>query len=158
MIQVKRLGHATFKTPDLERIVDYWTRIIGLTLVDKDKNRAFLATKYGEEAIAVEAGEGANLVKAAFQVAPGSELADLQKDLAEEGIKSELQSDISPGVSRAIVFADPKGTIVEIYSDYRHRRPRHRRAGRDAAQVRAPGLSLQGSGEGDELLHRRPRL
>ncbi len=58
MIQVKRLGHATFKTPDLERIVDYWTRIIGLTLVDKDKNRAFLATKYGEEAVAVETGEG----------------------------------------------------------------------------------------------------
>jgi len=74
MIQVKRLGHATFKTPDLERIVDYWTRIIGLTLVDKDKNRAFLATKYGEEAVAVETGEGANLVKAAFQVAPGPSL------------------------------------------------------------------------------------
>jgi len=120
MIQVKRLGHATFKTPDLERIVDYWTRIIGLTMVDKDKNRAFLATKYGEEAIAVEAGEGANLVKAAFQVAPGHELADLQKALGKEGIKSDLQGDISPGVSKAIVFTDPKGTIVEVYSDYQH--------------------------------------
>ena len=48
MIQVKRLGHATFNTPDLERIVDYWTRIIGLTLVHKEKNRAVLATKYGD--------------------------------------------------------------------------------------------------------------
>ena len=99
MVQVKRLGHATFKTPDLERIVDYWTRIIGLTLVDKDKNHAFLATKYGEEAVAVETGDGANLVKAAFQVAPGTELADVQKALAKEGVKSELQSDISPGGS-----------------------------------------------------------
>jgi catechol 2,3-dioxygenase-like lactoylglutathione lyase family enzyme len=43
MIQVKRLGHATFNTPDLERMVDYWTRIIGLTLVHKQKNRAVLA-------------------------------------------------------------------------------------------------------------------
>jgi catechol 2,3-dioxygenase-like lactoylglutathione lyase family enzyme len=25
MIQVKRLGHATFNSPDLERMVDYWT-------------------------------------------------------------------------------------------------------------------------------------
>jgi len=78
MIQVKRLGHATFNTPDLDRMVDYWTRIIGLTLVHKEKNRAILATKYGEEAIALETGEGANLVRSAFQVAPGSELADLQ--------------------------------------------------------------------------------
>jgi catechol-2,3-dioxygenase len=127
MIEVKRLGHATFNTPDLERIVDYWTRIIGLTLVHKEKNRAFLATKYGEEAIAVETGEGANLARSAFQIAPGSELADVQKELAKHGIKSELRADISPGVAKAIVFSDPKGTVVEIYSDYRH-------AGRDTVE------------------------
>src|SRR5262245_53445442 len=98
MIEVKTLGHATFKTLDLERIVEYWTRIIGLTVVDKDQNHAFLATKYGEEAVGVEAGDNANLVRTAFQVAPGIELADLQKELAKHGIKSELRSDISPGV------------------------------------------------------------
>ena len=34
MIQVKRLGHATFTTPDLEEQIAYWTEVIGLrTLV-----------------------------------------------------------------------------------------------------------------------------
>jgi catechol-2,3-dioxygenase len=127
MIQVKRLAHATFNTPDLERIVDYWIRIIGLTLVDKGKSRAILATKYGEEAVAVETGEGANLVRSAFQVAPGTDLGDLQKELAKHGVKSEIRGDISPGIAKAIVFADPKGTIVEIFSDYRH-------AGRDTVE------------------------
>jgi catechol-2,3-dioxygenase len=127
MIQVKRLAHATFNTPDLERIVDYWTRIIGLTLVDRDKTRAVLATKYGEEAIAVEAGDNGALSRAAFQVTPGTELADLQKDLSQHGVKSEVRSDISPGVARAIVFSDPKGTLIEIFSDYRH-------SGRDTAE------------------------
>jgi catechol 2,3-dioxygenase-like lactoylglutathione lyase family enzyme len=127
MIQVKRLAHATFNTPDLERIVDYWTRIIGLTLVDRDKTRAVLATKYGEEAIAVEAGDNGALSRAAFQVTPGTELADLQKDLSQHGVKSEVRSDISPGVARAIVFSDPKGTMVEVFSDYRH-------SGRDTAE------------------------
>src|SRR5689334_3431875 len=66
MIEVKRLAHATFNTPDLDRIVDYWTRIIGLTVVERDSKRAFLATRYGEEAVAVQAGDNANLVKSAF--------------------------------------------------------------------------------------------
>ena len=116
MIQVKRLGHATFKTPDLERIVDYWNRIIGLTVVDKDKNRAFLATKYGEEAIAVEAGDHAGLVSASFQVAPGTDLGDVQKALSKHGVAGEIRSDISPGVAKAICFTDPKGTQVEVYA------------------------------------------
>jgi catechol 2,3-dioxygenase-like lactoylglutathione lyase family enzyme len=120
MIQVKRLGHATFNTPDLARIVDYWTRIMGLTVVEQGPKRAFLATKYGEESVVVEAGDNANLTRAAFQVAPGTDLADLQKSLGKTGIKSELRSDISPGVGKAIVFPDPKGTLCEIYSDYRH--------------------------------------
>ena len=110
MIQVKRLGHATFKTPDLERIVDYWTRIIGLTLVDKDKNRAFLATKYGEEAIAVEAGEGANLREGRV---PGR--ARHRAGRRAEGrwprkaSKASCRSDISPGVSKAIVLRRSEG-------------------------------------------------
>ena len=120
MIQVKRLGHATFKTPDLERIVDYWTRIIGLTLVERDNNRAFLATKYGEEAIAVEQGDDANLTRVAFQVAPGSDLGDVQKALGqgghqERGAQRHFAGRRQGGQSSPI----PKGTLVEIYSDYR---------------------------------------
>jgi catechol-2,3-dioxygenase len=119
MIQVKRLGHATFNTPDLDRIVDYWTRIIGLTVVERDKSWAFLATRYGEEAIAVQSGGDANLVKAAFQVAPGTELGEVQKALGKHGVKSEIRSDVSPGVAKAVCFTDPKGTLLEVYSDYR---------------------------------------
>ena len=30
MIQVKRMSHATFETPDLERQIDYFTQVVGL--------------------------------------------------------------------------------------------------------------------------------
>ena len=119
MIKVKRLGHATFKTPDLERILDYWTRIIGFTVVERDKERAFLATKFGEEVIAVEKGDSGALARVSFQVAPGSDLADVRNALAKDGVTCEPRSDISPGVAKAITFTDPKGTPVEIYADYR---------------------------------------
>lgn len=119
MIKVKRLGHATFSTPDLERQIEYWTDIMGLSLIEKGNDHCFLGTKLGQEAIALERGEqkGA-LRRVAFQVAPGSDLGELAAKLRDEGIASEMRSDISPGVRRALVLTDPKDTLVEIYADY----------------------------------------
>jgi len=56
MLQVKRIGHATLTTPDLERQLDYYTRVLGLCTVAREKNRAILATKPGQEAIVLEHG------------------------------------------------------------------------------------------------------
>ena len=30
MIKLRRIGHATFETPDLERQIDYFTQVVGL--------------------------------------------------------------------------------------------------------------------------------
>jgi catechol 2,3-dioxygenase-like lactoylglutathione lyase family enzyme len=119
MIQVKRLGHATFSTPDLEKQIDYWTRVVGMTLVDRDSDRCFLATPFGEEAIALERGdEPGGLRRVAFQVKPGTDLGELVALLGQKGIKAEQRSDISPGVRKAIVLQDTQGTWVELYADY----------------------------------------
>jgi catechol 2,3-dioxygenase-like lactoylglutathione lyase family enzyme len=118
MLQVKRIGHATLTTPDLERQLDYYTRVIGLSLVAKEKNRAILATKVGQEAIVLEHADRAAGVRLAFQVAPGSALGALTARLAQAGVRSEPRSDITPGIKQAVVFRDPKGTSVEIFSDY----------------------------------------
>jgi catechol 2,3-dioxygenase-like lactoylglutathione lyase family enzyme len=117
MIQVKRLGHATLSTPDLERQIAYFTDVVGLTLVEKDKDCAYLATPMGQDAIALERGDAGLLQRLAFQVAPDSDLGDIAASLAKHGVASERRSGISPGVADAVCFADPKGTLVEIYAD-----------------------------------------
>ncbi len=119
MIQVKRLGHATFTTPDLDRQIDYWTQVIGLSVVERGKDHCFLATKLGHESIALErAPEQGFMRRLAFQIKPGSDLGELAAKLNAAGIKSEMRKDISPGVAQAIAFHDPKGTLIEIYADY----------------------------------------
>ncbi|MDH7794250.1 MULTISPECIES: VOC family protein [unclassified Beijerinckia] len=119
MIQVKRLGHATFSTPDLEQQIDYWTQVVGLSLVERGKDHAFLATRLGQESIALERGQDkGHLQRLAFQVKPGSDLGELAANLQKHGVKSEMRKDISPGVSNAIAFYDPKGTLIEVYADY----------------------------------------
>jgi catechol 2,3-dioxygenase-like lactoylglutathione lyase family enzyme len=118
MIQVRRLGHATLTTPDLDRAVDYYVEIIGLTLVAREKGRAILASRQGLEAIALAPGAPNALAGLSFQVAPGLDLPDLARALAQDGIASARRSDISPGIADAVVFKDPKGTEIAIFSDY----------------------------------------
>src|SRR5215472_10031330 len=110
MIQVRRLGHASFSTPDLEKQVDYYANVLGLRIVARDKDRAFLACRTGLEAIALERGDEVALRRLSFQVAPGSDFAAIAKELGGHGIKSERRSGISPGIADALVFTDIKGT------------------------------------------------
>ena len=119
MIEILRVGHATFTTPDLERQVAYYSDVIGLTVVERDKDRAFLATRTGLEAIAFERGEVSALTRLAFQVAPDADFAAYARMLSEHGVKSERRNDISPGAGRALAFTDVKGTVIELYADYR---------------------------------------
>ena len=43
MIQARRIGHATFETPDLDGAIDYYTQVNGLVLAEREPGRAFLA-------------------------------------------------------------------------------------------------------------------
>ena len=118
MIQVRRLGHATLTTPNLDRAIEYYTEVMGLNVVAKDKKSAILATKVGLEAIGLEVGERADLSRISFQVSPGTDLKDCIKDLASNGVTAQLRNDLSPGVRQCITFKDNKGTDVDVYAEY----------------------------------------
>lgn len=118
MIQVRRLGHATLTTPDLDRAIEYYNEVIGLNVVARDRKSAVLATKVGLEAIALVQGEAAGLSRLSFQVAPGTDLSDCVKALAKHGVRAERRSEISPGVKETITFKDNKGTDIDVYAEY----------------------------------------
>ena len=39
MIKPRRIGHATYETPDLERMIDYYTETLGLVVAEREKAR-----------------------------------------------------------------------------------------------------------------------
>ena len=118
MIQVRRLGHATFSTQNMNREVEYWQHIMGFVVTEQTKDRVILSTKYGHEAIALVKGEPGWLQRLSFQVAPGSDLDELARNLQGHGVKCDMASDITPGIRKALTFTDPKGTLTEIYAEY----------------------------------------
>jgi catechol 2,3-dioxygenase-like lactoylglutathione lyase family enzyme len=116
MIEVKRMSHATFETPDLERQIDYFTQIVGLALAERENGRAYLATKVGDLAVQLEKGDHARCAKIAFQVAPDTEFDDIRRGLEAEGVRCEPRNDACPGIPRMMSFEDPKGTVIEVFA------------------------------------------
>jgi catechol 2,3-dioxygenase-like lactoylglutathione lyase family enzyme len=90
MIKVTRIGHATLETPDLERQIDYFTNVIGLVLAERDGKRAYLATRVGDLAVQLDKGDASRCSRLSFQAAPG--------------------------IPEAMSFADPKGTMIDVFT------------------------------------------
>jgi catechol 2,3-dioxygenase-like lactoylglutathione lyase family enzyme len=118
MIKAKRVGHATFETPDLDKAIAYYTDINGLVLSEKQKGRAFLASKTGLLSIALEQGNAAALRRLSFEISPAADFDDLVNQLSNHGLRSEVQTDTAPGIGKVLTFTDPAGRIIEIFSDW----------------------------------------
>jgi catechol 2,3-dioxygenase-like lactoylglutathione lyase family enzyme len=118
MITPRRVGHATFETPDLDKALAYYTEVNGLVLNSRDKDRAYLASKTGLLTIALEKGRDAGLRRISFEVSPKADVADMAKKLAADGIKSELRTDSVPGIGKVLAFNDPKGTTIELFQEW----------------------------------------
>jgi catechol 2,3-dioxygenase-like lactoylglutathione lyase family enzyme len=116
MINVKRIGHATFGTPDLARQIDYYTNVAGLVLAERANGRAYLATRLGDLVVVFEERPQECCAALSFQVAPETEFAEMSRALERAGLRCEERLDPSPGVPKTLVFADPKGTRIELFT------------------------------------------
>jgi catechol 2,3-dioxygenase-like lactoylglutathione lyase family enzyme len=118
MVKARRIGHATFETPDMERMIDYYTEVIGLVLAEREKDRAFLASKVGLLAIQINKGPAERCTSLSFEVAPDSDFGTLARALDDDGVKSELHNDSIPGIGPILAFKDNKGTTIALFKEW----------------------------------------
>ena len=109
MIQARRIGHATFETPDLDRAIDYYTQVNGLVLAEREPGRAFLASKIGQLVVRLDEGSNAQCTGLSFEVAPNADFAAMSRQLDEEGIDNELSQRLDPGRRQGAEVQGPEG-------------------------------------------------
>src|SRR6202008_2955390 len=109
---------ATFETPDIDKQIDYYQNVIGLTLVAREGQRAFLATNTGVLTIVLQKAAEQRCARLAFEVSPELSFDDMSRRLLADGFKSEIRSDALPGTSKSLAFTDPKGTPIDLFSDW----------------------------------------
>jgi catechol 2,3-dioxygenase-like lactoylglutathione lyase family enzyme len=117
MIRVRKIAHAGFETPDLDRQVAYYTDILGLALVAKDKDAAYLASTLDHHSVVLRRGAEPRCTRIAFQLAPDADLDAFERQVAGHGIKTTRKKDPEPSIPELVSFEDPKGTVMEVFRE-----------------------------------------
>src|SRR5215468_2384312 len=115
MIRVSKIAHAAYETPELVRQTEYYTEIIGLTLVAQEKDAVYLASTVDHHSIVLRKGAQAQCTRIGFQIPPSADLDAFEKQVASHGISTERRKDSEPSIKDMLVFADPKGTVMEVF-------------------------------------------
>ena len=112
-VRVSKLGYVGFETPDVQRLVEYYTKVLDLHLVAADVHGAFLTTGVDHHCVVVtrsETGRARSVV--GYEV--WEDLDDAQRRLEEAGYATERRSDIGPGTPDVLVLDEP-GTGVPLH-------------------------------------------
>ncbi|WP_433799878.1 VOC family protein [Actinomycetospora sp. CA-084318] len=110
--RVTKVGYVEFTTPDVDRLVEYYERCLGLHVEDRSPDLAYLTTGLEHHSVVIRRGDAAARSSVGFEVA-GS-LDDAGKRFADAGYEVSRRSDVAPSTPDVLVLAEP-GTDVPLH-------------------------------------------
>ena len=158
MIQARRIGHATFETPDLDRAIDYYTQVNGLVLAEREDNRAFLASKIGQLVVQLDGAQTRSAPGCRSKWAEFATSPTMSRQLCDQGIANELSNDSMPGIGKVLKFKDPKGTTIELFSEWSYLGSQHQVIGVGPVQARPRRLHRRRRRKDERVLSKGPRI
>ncbi len=115
MIGVRKISHAVYESPDLEHQLEYYTDVLGLTLIARERDTAYLANTIEHHSVILRAGSHPRCTAIGFQIGPDGDLDGFEKQTAAQGIHTKRKKDAEPTIDDMVTFEDPKGTIMEVF-------------------------------------------
>ena len=126
MIRVKKIAHAVYEMPDVDKQTEYYTDVLGLTQTGKDKEAVYLASTVDHHSVVLCKGSQPKCVRLGFQIAPEDDLGAFEKEVQGHGIKTQRRKDAEPTISdmtsgyvadglsthRPVVEEEPMATIL----------------------------------------------
>lgn len=119
MAAVTGLGHFGLSVQNLDRMVDFYTRVLGFSVTDGGApggGGAFLSaqpqSEHHELVLSVST-QPTNAQQISFPVETIADLRELYRAIVAEGCK--IESVTSHGIALACYFRDPEDNVLEIY-------------------------------------------
>lgn len=130
MIKPFRLAYAHFKSENIEEMENYYTDVMGLTLVETGEDGSrYLSTGLDHHNIILTPSEQSELVGMGFQLGLKYSLRDVKKELEQQGIATELKTDALLGMRELLEFSDPDGFVIHLFTDIDQPAPRFKENG-----------------------------
>jgi catechol 2,3-dioxygenase-like lactoylglutathione lyase family enzyme len=115
MIRVRKIAHATYEMPDLDPQIEYYTEVLGLNLVGKEKNAAYLASKIEHHSVVLRKGSEPKCTRLGFEIGVNEDLGAFEKQVQAHGVKTQRKKDPEPTITDMVTFEDAKGTVMEVF-------------------------------------------
>jgi len=113
-VNVSNLGYVGFQTPDLDRLVDYYTKVLDFQLIENDGKQAYLTTDFRHHSVVIEKGDLKPRSFVGYEIF--EELGSAQKRLTKAGYKVERRSDIAPSTPDVLILKEPMtGINLHLY-------------------------------------------
>ena len=154
---ILELGHTGFWVDDLELMLDFYTRIMGLHVTDRDADEGmvFLSSRPDVEHHELVLAKGRTAPKGvklthqvSWRIDSLETLIDYHRRFRAEGV--EVQQEVTHGNAFGIYFFDPEGNRNEVYLriDRDVRQPFRKSLNLDlpAAEIRAEAERLLNDG------------
>lgn len=110
---LSRLSHVALRTPDVERMRNYYTEVIGLSAYDDGDGGVFLASGGRGPALELKPGAEAGVDHVAFELTASRE-DELLTHLGKERVEVATKTDAEPGILRVHDIADVEGNKVQL--------------------------------------------
>src|SRR5919201_3013637 len=107
MIRVRKIAHAAYEMPDVEKQLEYYTEILGLSLVERDSNAVYLANSIDHHSVVLRRGAEARCVRVGFQIGPDDNLDEFERQVQAHGVKTQRKHDPEPTIADVLTFEDP---------------------------------------------------
>ena len=96
MIRVRKIAHASYEMPDLDKQAEYYTDILGLNLTAKEKDAVYLANTVDHHRWCCARASRRKCTRVGFQIGPNEDLNEFEKqtqsarreDVAQEGSRA----------------------------------------------------------------------
>jgi len=115
MIRVRKISHASYEIPDLDAQAEYYTNVLGLRLIAKEQDAAYLANANDHHSVVLRRGDQPRCTRIGFQLGPDDDLDAFEKQTAAHGLRTARKKDPEPTIGDMVSFEDPKGTVMEVF-------------------------------------------
>jgi catechol 2,3-dioxygenase-like lactoylglutathione lyase family enzyme len=115
VIRITGIGHLALVSPDVDRLVSYYTDVLGFDVTSRDNGTAYLTPELVHHAVTVSQGKQRGLDHLAFQIE--GPLDDAQAQLAAAGIAATRRSDAEPGIPELLELEDLDGNRLQLYAE-----------------------------------------
>src|SRR6476661_7594140 len=98
MIGVRKIVYACYEMPDPQQQAEYYTDILCLTLIERDKDAIYLANTIDHHSVVLRKGSEAKCVRLGFQIGPEDDLGAFEKQIQGHGIHTQPRKDPEPTI------------------------------------------------------------